>query len=297
MQENTPCIELPRAIFPDHYTVPLVVSVRVVPTSLVPIASSLALKAMSPQDYALLSDSADWLEQGGLLQQVSVVFPHQELKVLAHNSGERIRLLVLPSQSDFDNRFSEENIDSEGALAKRLSCIWEESVESHDVDAVDDGENHTQGALSDPTKRQCWRLMDSTELIILPPHQSPSTRVTSCKLFPSRLDYPTVKLIPETVPQGCALINPLQLRELVATVSPATSQEESGIKFLRISTCVSASVVVIPSSTLREPPALHSQRRILRIAISDQVPFGYIGEYSRLAVSLFGGTAKQKTLP
>jgi hypothetical protein len=72
------CIDLPASMFPEG-----IEELNVSALSEVKNATDLHVEPLSFDDWVLLQANADWLEQGGLLQQVSLVYPGQILTLCA----------------------------------------------------------------------------------------------------------------------------------------------------------------------------------------------------------------------
>ena len=91
--ENT--IELPPSLLPQETFV--LVSV----VSVVRVAKKVTVETVRAADWQQLARHSDWLEEGGLLQQVSLVYPHQQVQItLPDGSVARVRILSMGDEND-----------------------------------------------------------------------------------------------------------------------------------------------------------------------------------------------------
>ena len=203
------------------------------------------LQALSEQDYSHISRFSDWLEQGGLLQQVSVVYRNQILCL--HVDETQFHLQVLTDE--------------------------QRTVEETEGFPLDPSDGERSGSLDDtlelPRYPLCWRLVADTELTILPPPLRPCPAIISCRLYPSKLDYPCISSLP-TISQGCALFHP-QYREILREAIDSDQLEPSPM-YVRIT----MSSIGHSNASPHEAPVASS--RILRFETSEQVPKGWVGE-------------------
>ena len=124
-------IELP------PWCLPHTANVHVRVLECVPTATQVTMEAMSHDDWTKVQHYADWLEEGGFLNQVSLVYAHQEIHVsLPENAGSAcVRVLSIGDDT-----------------TKEQSSLWPDENNSTD--------------LSDTIP--CSRIVADTELVLLP---------------------------------------------------------------------------------------------------------------------------------
>ncbi|GKY97901.1 hypothetical protein MPSEU_000748100 [Mayamaea pseudoterrestris] len=260
---SLPCIELPRSIIASCDLASMV-QVRVLPVA-PPTASSLSIQALSMQDYLRLSQAAEWLEEGGLLKQVSIVYPNQLLS-LRMDDVTVIQVRVLSNQE----------IASDG----HGGTIWEE-----DQAVQEANEGHCssldQCAVTVSTKAQplpfnCWRLAASTDLTVLPPApQAGPLNGLQCRLYPSKLDYSCVASLPSSVPQGCALVNSRLYERLCEKAAFTCEEGARPFESLQQPSYIRITAVAVGTSSTATI-ADRKATRILRLEVMDQVSDGWI---------------------
>ena len=124
--------------------------IRVV--SRVQTAKEVTVETVSAQDWTRIRQYSDWLEEGGFLRQVSLVYADQEISVrLPDDSVARVRIL---------------NIDKE----TNGTSIW-----PHD----DDYTNETM----------CRRILADTELVLLPAAAAEDNTDTTFRLQAALEEY------------------------------------------------------------------------------------------------------------
>jgi hypothetical protein len=261
---SLPCIELAHSVI-GSCNITSVVRVQALP--FVPTAASLTLQATSLDDYTMLSTCSDWLEQEGLLKQVSVVYANQLLQ-LRVNDEVIIQVRVLSNQPSI--------MEAANGVQTSRECIKSNSRQGRSIWEEQGSANHFEeedGHTSTASQAKCWRLVADTELTVLPPPQlspPPTTNVT-CRLYPSQLDYFCNKSLPPSVSQCCALVHPQLLDELqdAPAVNDARGSHDSPL-YIRITIAREA------IATTEQQNATPSSRK-LRMELSDQVPTGWIG--------------------
>lgn len=195
--ETPCCIELPACLCDSLVEGVESVFVRALLAAEVPVAPSVTLEAISDQDYTHIHRHADWLEQGGLLQQVSIVNPGQTLELQIAPQTKARLLVVGVAQED----------DTSGAFSNK--SVWEAPSTQLDGRMTNIQVNN---------HHSCFKLLADTEIVVLPPQTEPgeANHQRLCfQLYPSMLDYPCVSetIVPRRVRQGTALVNPIILQE------------------------------------------------------------------------------------
>jgi hypothetical protein len=119
-------------------------------------ATDLNVEPLTVDDWVLLEANADWLEQGGLLQQASLVYPDQILTLCA---GGRDVVRVRVASSNFDSKQS----------------FW----------PGDDDETGVSPA------SKCLRLVAETQVIVAPKTKAGEQKIDTAKLtvVPAINDY------------------------------------------------------------------------------------------------------------
>ena len=185
-------IDLPQCLLPDsvRYDMkdqPTFVTVHAL--EYMDGASELFVDPVTWEDWELLQHNAATLEEGRLLQQISVVYSGQVIR-LAMSNGARASLVVLP-------RNFERNDENR---------VWPK-------DATADSINHGG-------RYPCYRLLADTQVIIAPKPRIPQHPVQHLfQLIPTRQDYEMfdcgmielskvleVELV--SVPQGVMILHP-----------------------------------------------------------------------------------------
>ena len=95
------CIELPQSLFSylsgAEDSSNFVVSVSALAN--VKHAEQLLVEPVTVEDWELLQLDAAWLEAGGLLNQISIVYPNQVVPLLLSNGSDRAHARVMPGPS------------------------------------------------------------------------------------------------------------------------------------------------------------------------------------------------------
>jgi Peroxisome biogenesis factor 1, N-terminal len=123
------------------------------------------IEPMTADDWELLEAHADWLEGGGLLQQVCVIYPDQILALtVGRNDLARVRVLrsTFSQKNDHCNKLWPDAYDSNSSTKSRLSVA------------------------------PCLRLVADTNVIVSPKKRE-TTKLSKCnhqlRLNPSEHDY------------------------------------------------------------------------------------------------------------
>jgi len=178
-------IELPQSLLPDHiqqamtvggYEIGGAVVVTVQALPLINNASFLQVDPLTTEDWELLETSSEFLESGGLLQQVSVVYPHEKLQLYVGSHGyDTVHVSVKPSNFLSSSSTTVCNYNSSSTSS---SSSEEESDEDDDDTLVTNNQ------------RCCLRLVADTEVIITPKPRSEKQRTDFSLSQPLRV-YPT----------------------------------------------------------------------------------------------------------
>jgi Peroxisome biogenesis factor 1, N-terminal len=159
--------------------------VLVHPIDNVATAEDLFVEPCTAEDWELVELNAAWLEQGGLLQQVSLVYSGQILHIRLSNTATMARLMVSPRNFDPN---------------QETSSIW-------------------------PRHRpRCVRLAADTQLVVIPKPR-PTIPPTMLQVVPTREDYwdrdPSVLTLAArlnvdlpSVSQGTGTVHPTTLSNL-----------------------------------------------------------------------------------
>jgi hypothetical protein len=144
-------IDLPASMVPEGLE-----DVNVSVLSVVKNATDLHVEPLSVDDWVLLEANAAWLEQGGLLQQVSLVYPDQILTLCA---GGRDVVRVRVASSNFDSKQS----------------LWPGDDDDTDVSSTP----------------KCLRLVADTQVIVAPKTKAVEQTSYTAKLtvVPAISDY------------------------------------------------------------------------------------------------------------
>jgi Peroxisome biogenesis factor 1, N-terminal len=202
------CIGVPASLLAPNFT--CTEHVKVQPIRNVATAIHLWVEPCTVEDWELVELDAAWLEQGGLLQQVSLVYTGQIVTVrLSH--GTTVRLLVLPSQQS-----SSLQSDVRGGGTE----VW---------------------PTTNNAPPPCWRLDATTQVVVVPKprrHAELLPKSQSLRLFPSRQDYiyhdaallelaAHVKVDLIDVLQGSAVIHPNTLAKLTTASESTIHNDDS----------------------------------------------------------------------
>jgi hypothetical protein len=176
-------IELPRTLFSETSSPPSAVLVKAL--SWIPKCTRLEVDPLTVADWELLEAHADALEQGGLLQQVSVVYPGQSICL---QMGRDVARVVV------------KDVNEDTSAAD--DSVWPEDPQS----------------LSQSTKTRCVLLVQDTEVVIAPktrPRRDDNEVGPPLRLCPCDLDFGTAmrdlasmqQIEVLTVPPRCVLIH------------------------------------------------------------------------------------------
>jgi hypothetical protein len=174
---------MPRTLFSESINPPSVVLIKAL--SWIPKCTRLEVDPLTVADWELLEAHADALEQGGLLQQVSVVYPGQSISL---QIGRDVARVVVKGVNE-DTSAAGDN-------------VWPEDPQSR----------------SQSTYTRCVLLVQDTEVVIAPktrPRRVDDEVGPPLRLSPCDLDFGTamrdlasvqkIKIL--TVPPRCVLIH------------------------------------------------------------------------------------------
>jgi len=172
---NHDIIELPIDIHPSLESVfnstsePVIVSVR--PLSNVPIAERVTFEPLSIQDWELIEMEANLLEDGGLLNQITIVSPGQvfPLRFAGHLSSLESAAWIKVVDEEFNTtiRSNQQSMDtvSFASISSSDSEFDDSSTEPHEEDNSTNGKTNR---CRNSYKYQCVRLMAETEVAVIP---------------------------------------------------------------------------------------------------------------------------------
>lgn len=174
---------MPRALFSESSSPPSALLVKAL--SWIPKCTRLDVDPLTVADWELLEAHAEALEQGGLLQQVSVVYPGQ---LISLQMGRDVARVVVKDVNE-DTSAADDN-------------VWPADPQS----------------LSQSTKTCCVLLMQDTEVVIAPktrPRRNDDEVGPPLRLCPCDLDFGAAmrdlasvqKIELLTVPPRCVLIH------------------------------------------------------------------------------------------
>ena len=153
-------------------------TVQVQPLPWVLNAASVMLEPYTSSDWELLDIYSQDLENGILLQQISIVYPNQRLILSLNHGRDRVQVRVL---SQGFTSFLEQDL-------LLLQQHEQQLQQQHDIETIQSRNNnhHTphqhlplQEMLQDPHVPPCLRLVANTEIIIQPKPRSVVETVTS----------------------------------------------------------------------------------------------------------------------
>jgi hypothetical protein len=186
--------------------------VTVEPMEYIDSASELLVDPVTFHDWELLQANALALEEGQLLQQITVVYSSQVIHLSMPNNNATANLIVSPRNFQKDDE----------------SSIWPK-------DGTTSTKNNCTGSSTPFGHRRrypCYRLLADTQIIITP-KSSPQTtmqplQTTLLQLIATRQDYelfdwamiPLAEQLPMnlvSVPQGSVMIHPNTLAQIRST--------------------------------------------------------------------------------
>jgi hypothetical protein len=253
----------------------LYVRVKVVEGSSCQDAREIRVRALSPDDYSLLQHSAPYLEGGGWLRQLSVVYPGQVLAVQTWDECDWAYCRVV---SGGDGSFG----------------------------GGDDGDGRL---VSVRGKSLCYRLVATTQVVVLPPSDAEEDTgaeedglmlqdksAVTLSIFPGMLDYNrSIRDLAEhldvtlvSVEQGCAAVHPNVFAPWIVESLTGSSQKSSrdGLNegFLALLECMHSAddddESSIDASSRQQVSKDHPRRVIVRLTPSLSVPISGIGRFS-----------------
>lgn len=237
------------------------VEVSVQPLPYVVDAKKLVVEPLTDQDWLLLEAHVDWLENGGLLQQVSIVFANQILPI---RLGKRLDI-------EANVRILTSNFQTE-------DDVWTD-------DNIDDDSSHPP----------CVRLVADSQVIIQPEKKQKMANGTTakCYVFPARQEYGSGmneladrlgishENLASVLPCS-AVLHPTMLSRLSVlsssekSISPSSSSTTAAKKTFAI-LCQSSS---LSSSTESSVTAIEAT---VQISTSENIPMDHIGMYNIVA--------------
>jgi len=248
-------IELPRSMLSRiSHNVPDFVSVYVL--SSVGYATQVLVEPATVEDWELLEIYGDFMEGGGLLSQVSMVYPNQSLTVRVGGGMDRVQI-----------RVTEVTSASSLSLGNDVPSIWP------DISSASSSSSSRSGEVGeDNTNLLCVLLVQDTEVIVAPktrPIKKTIPWLSPLRLIPSDTDWGASfeKLSKLTeredfhVEPGCVLVH--------------SDQWPSDSKWAQIKT--------------NDPTS--NQMRVVRVTTSPRIPRHdavlYIGTRLDLCISIF----------
>ena len=167
-------IELPIDLHPSLQSVfnstsePVIVSVR--PLSDVPIAERVTFEPLTVSDWEMIEMEACMLEDGGLLNQITIVYPGQTfpLRFGGHLGNLESAAWIKVVDEEFCGASS--NHQQMDTYASDKSCASSSSFDSDsDFDSsTDSNDDGTNGITRRLHQCQCLRLMAETEVAVIP---------------------------------------------------------------------------------------------------------------------------------
>jgi Peroxisome biogenesis factor 1, N-terminal len=250
---NDQIIELPRSLVTlDHSKVFRTVVVHALPWIF--IGARVQLEPLTVEDWELMEAHAEWLEGGGILQQISVVYPKQVLSIRFDAFRDDIaRVKVVQVES---------TLHSDGGDFDCAFDVWPSNEGT--------GSKCSEQERS-PAGPWCVLLVQDTEVQIAPKTRKSQDRLTPpLRLIPSTADlFPIMRVLANeldqyqglqesetcssmTVPPGCILVHASVCVHFGTTVGkevqwasvlPEESREQKSEHFASL-------VRVIPTSRL-----------------------------------------------
>jgi hypothetical protein len=268
------------------------VVVQILPT--VMDASEILIEPLSYEDWDFMTIHAEWLENGGLLSQVCIVYPNQIIPLHLQQSNNNntsndnvdiayVRVL----QSNFEYQSNENGTDNNDTNDNTRS-IWPDD----DDNDVDEGKPVT----TDNTNVQyhpCLRLVANTQIIVIPKERVDPTKSEQqqqyspmLRIIPSFEDYsysdddtnifeafpePQNFLYPVPVPSQTILVHPKTLSKMMSVLRNENKGNGSSTAVVRIKHCYSL-IHSHPSDDI-------TKTTFGKIQTSMDIPEGHVGTY------------------
>jgi len=190
-------IELPRTMLSGiSHKLPEFVSVHAL--TIVEYGSRVCFEPATVEDWELLEIYGDFMEQGGLLNQVSVIYPNQNLIVRVGDGVDRVQVKVIEATS------------STWGTSRNESSIW--------PDLSFESDSNSNCRREDSSRLPCVLLIQDTEVIVSPKTR-PSKKIipwsSPLRLIPSDIDWgaslATLSVVTKrdafSVELGCVLVH------------------------------------------------------------------------------------------
>jgi Peroxisome biogenesis factor 1, N-terminal len=258
---------------PSSFNIPshTLVSVAVVPS--IVDAIDLFVEPVTVEDWELLEFCNEWLENGGLLQQVCVVYSGQITPLRLQNNSDVVHVRILPKNFRRDSR----NTSNRQRLGEaKVNVVWPSSVD---------------GSLEMYSDINCLRLVADTQVIIAPkPRQLSLPATTMFDILPSREDFVDTKFLDIL----SALLSTRQNTYKPITISPCTIviHPESCNKLMTdkdfyLRMCQKKESIVRIQLCSDDPACQKSSTSIVRLLTSINVPEGRAGMFKSISAIIF----------
>jgi len=169
-------IELPRSLISSESGEEIVL-VRAL--SCVEYGVRVLVEPETVEDWELLEMYGDFMEEGGLLNQVSVIYPNQTITLRIGDGNDRVRIRVVEATGD--TNFNRNGISTE-------CLVWPE------LPPVRRGSSSNRDNEDESRRPPCVLLIQDTEVIVTPKPR-PSKNIPSwsspLQLIPSDIDWGT----------------------------------------------------------------------------------------------------------
>ena len=250
----------------------VVVSVRAIPY--VPVAKQVTFEPLTTSDWEMIEMEASILEDGGLLNQITVVYP-----------GQVLPLRLIPLQSELNRSFKRIETDAWIKVVEDHNAADQRSTDS-ESDSDSSFENGNEMDLNEKFT-PCVRLMAETEVVVIPKprvKEPENTQVESeplnqpsqpFRVQPTAIDYEDSELVKTHLPAP-------KLAHI--HVHPSTAVKIPGYKYCCSDKEFSLTVIV------KKAKSPHSQEQSIQkhvnfvvatMSIDDRTQIDHIGE-SRL---------------
>jgi len=255
--DDDDCIELPGSLFSSLSAADgaaadeILVSVRAL-VSVKNATRPLSVEPLTVEDWELLQFHAAWLERGGLLRQVSLVYPHQVVPLRLDNSNSNDVARVRVADWNANN------------------SVWPEEDETNNS-----------------SSNNCLRLLAETEIVVTPkPRSRKIGTAVTLRTTPCRQDYSDAAMADLwaatttteqsspliTVAPNAVALHPNTLAKLLDySMTTNRGENERIIAELRLE-CSEQEATTI-TTTPQSPSA------IVAVTSSDTVAEDYIGEF------------------
>lgn len=235
-------MELPGSLLPDRITENSTAHVVALPY--VQDADILQVEPLTTSDWELLETRADFLEDGALLQQVSIVYSEQRIPLwVGANDVAWIR--VLPSN------FCEALTDS----------VWPETVDEK-----------SQGNVTSAACMGCRRLVQDTQICVAPKPRIKQKSLLSppLRVYTTKADYSKLEL---------DIAESLGKRQVATTPGTVFVSSSTKAQIPGLQADDSSALVVLWNAANGSDPDVSSSSCVLRIAFCDDIPELCIGTF------------------